>query len=443
MPIRNINISRSPEWGRLVILTGLFLFCIGLTKAIAHPMPNTAVLMDIKSNSVAMELQLPLSELELAFGHDVNRNADHLIDRLGPQLASYLLLHIHPISPDGKAWTVQIINMQVQPVQDSPSGPYKELTVHLTMVPPVGAGTRRFTLNYDAIIHQVVSHYALVSVRQDWDNGLSQDHPYQVGVIRLDVKNNKIIPLAINIQEGNLWTGFSNMVALGIEHIKEGTDHLLFLLALLLPAPLLARNKQWQGYGGLRYGLTRILKIVTAFTIGHSITLLIGALGIFHFPGRLIEVLIALSILVSAIHAYRPLFTGKEMYIAAGFGLIHGMAFAETLLNLNLDGLRMTLSILGFNIGIELMQLFVIAIVIPWLMLMSRTTVYPVFRTAGAIFASIAALAWITERISSQPNLVTEAILRLTDYELWLVLAIAIFAIVSFTTFRLKKALLI
>ncbi|GAA3974922.1 HupE/UreJ family protein [Mucilaginibacter dorajii] len=406
-------------------------------------MPNSWLLLDINGSEVKAELQLPLSELETAFGNAVNQHPDDLVSRLGPQLNAYLLQHIHPVSMDGKKWTVRIDKMLVQPVQQSLSGPYNELRVLLTWTPPANETPRHFMLNYDVIIHQVVTHFALVSVRRDWDNAQTADHPYQVAVIRVNTVENKLYPVEINVQAGTLWVGFTNMVSLGMNHIKEGTDHLLFLLTLLLPATLMVRNKKWNGFVGTKASLVNILKIVTAFTIGHSITLIIGALGIFHFPGRVIEVLIALSILISAIHAYRPLFAGKEMYIAAGFGLIHGMAFAETLLNLNLDGLRMTLSILGFNIGIELMQLFVIAIVIPWLMLMSRTTVYPVFRTAGAIFAGIAALAWITERISSQSNLVTKVILRLTDYELWLVLAIAIFAVVAFATSRLKKALLI
>ena len=433
MCLNNTPICRTPATLWLVFLIlAAFSF-----KAHAHPMPNSALLMDIKSHKVSVELQLPLNELELAFGHDVNRNSANLVARLGPQLSAYLLQHIHPTSPDGKLWVVRVDDMQVQPVQDSPSGPYKELTVHLDLFPPANESTRQFALNYDVIIHQVVSHYALVSVRQDWDNGLSQNHPYEVGVIRLDVRSNTIPPLQINIAEGNLWRGFTNMVSLGIAHIKEGTDHLLFLLTLLLPAPLLVARKRWAGAGGTRYSLIRILKIVTSFTIGHSVTLLIGATGLIHFPGRPIEVLIAVSILVSAIHAFKPIFPGKEMFIAGGFGLIHGMAFASTLLNLNLDAGRMALSILGFNIGIELMQLFVIAITIPWLIILSRTAIYRLVRITGALFAGIAAIGWIIERLTLQPNFVTLFVTTLADYAKWIVLILALLSFISLVVVKL------
>jgi len=123
--------------------------------------------------------------------------------------------------------------------------------------------------------------------------------------------------------------GFANVFRLGMRHIADGTDHLLFLLALLLPAPLVVGSR-WTGLAHVRRSLLWILKIVTAFTIGHSITLAIAGLGFVRVPSRSIEMLIAVSILVSAIQALRPLFPGKEARIAAFFGLIHGLAFAST-----------------------------------------------------------------------------------------------------------------
>jgi hypothetical protein len=365
----------------------------------AHPMPNSFVMLDIKSNGVTAELQLPLSELQLAFGHDVNQHAGTLISRLSPQLRAYLLAHIHPISPDGRPWTVTIRDLEVLPVEESASGPYQELTAYLWLQPPAGTTTRDFTLNYDVIVHQLLTHKTLVSIRQDWENGKYGETPTEVGVIRLDIPSGKVLPLHINQESGSLWQGFESMVGLGIQHIAEGTDHLLFLLVLLLPAPLLVRQKRWDAFGGIKYSIIRLLKIVTAFTIGHSITLFAGAVGWLRLPGQPVEVLIAVSILVSAIHAWRPVFSGKEPYVAAGFGLIHGMAFAGTLANLDLDTARMGLSILGFNIGIELMQLFVIAITAPWLILLSKMKSYPYLRITGAILAAIAASAWIIQRV--------------------------------------------
>jgi hypothetical protein len=202
-----------------------------------------------------------------------------------------------------------------------------------------------------------------------------------------------------NIRERMGAVGFASVFRLGMRHIAEGTDHLLFLLALLLPAPLLAVGSRWAGFAGPRHSLLQILRVVTAFTIGHSITLGLAAWGVVHVPSRPIEILIAVSIFVSALHAWRPLFPGKEPGIAAFFGLIHGLAFATTLGQLGLGRWERVASILAFNLGIETMQLVVVAATMPSLVLVSRTRVYPLLRIGGAFFAGFASLGWIAERL--------------------------------------------
>ena len=194
-------------------------------------------------------------------------------------------------------------------------------------------------------------------------------------------------------------SGFAGVFRLGMRHIAEGTDHLLFLLVLLLPAPLLAIDGRWAGCAGVRESLLRILRVVTAFTIGHSITLALAAMGLVRVSSRPIEVLIAVSILVSAVHALRPLFPGREAGIAAFFGLIHGLAFAAALSDLGFSGGYRLVAILGFNLGIETMQLFVVVATMPSLVLLSRTRAYPALRIGGAMFAGSAAVCWIIERM--------------------------------------------
>ena len=151
-----------------------------------------------------------------------------------------------------------------------------------------------------------------------------------------------------------------------------------------------------------------MIKIITAFTIGHSITLLIGAFNLVQLPNQLIEILIAFSILISAIHAIYPIFPNKETFVAAGFGLIHGLAFANTLIDLHLQTYQLAFSILGFNIGIELMQLLIMALIIPELILLSRTKYYSIIRITGAVVAGIAAIAWIMQRYSGNGNVITQ-----------------------------------
>ncbi|MCK8495062.1 HupE/UreJ family protein [Spirosoma sp. RP8] len=417
--------SRRSRWR--LILTILALAIGRPELATAHPMPNSVVLLNVHANRIDAELQIPLVELQSAWGHAVNDSSAGLVARLGPQLREYLKTHIRPQSPDGRFWNVTVGKLTVHESQNPINGVYRELTAQVQMLPPVrqsgqGEDVRQFTFYYDVVLHQVMTHKILVSIRQDWVRGqLAESEPVQVGEISLDIVNNRILPLSVNLASGSFWTGFTAMVNLGIQHIADGTDHLLFLLVLLLPAMLQVtggpgQRFAWGRFGGVRYSLKQLLLIVTAFTIGHSITLLAGSLGWVRLPSQPVEILIAVSILVSAIHAVRPIFPGREAWISAGFGLIHGLAFASSLANLQLDAGPMALSILGFNLGIELMQLFIILLTIPWLMLLSRTQAYGLVRLTGALLAAIAAIAWVVERITGQPNSLTQGIELVSPY---------------------------
>ncbi|MEZ4630694.1 MAG: HupE/UreJ family protein [Deinococcales bacterium] len=276
---------------------------------------------------------------------------------------------------------------------------------------------------------KVVTHTILVSIRQDWLNGLTREHASEVGVIKLNPVDNNINNLEVNLGQGSIWRGFLSMLKLGMRHISEGTDHLLFLLTLLLVAPLVAVSGRWAKFAGLKLSLRHILSIVSAFTLGHSLTLILATLLHADLPTQNIEIFIALSILISAIHALKPLFPNRDMLIAAGFGLIHGLAFSFTLTELKLSSSQLVLSLLGFNLGIELMQLLIIALIMPWLILLARTSFYASFRRIGAASAGIAALAWLFERLLSKANPVTLFVQSLADKGFYLLAGLALLAL--------------
>ncbi|WP_170154667.1 HupE/UreJ family protein [Mangrovibacterium diazotrophicum] len=412
------------------IVTALLLFT-GSLRSYSHPMPNSLVLIDMHSNGVGLELQLPLVELKLAVGGQIDTNTDDWAEKSKTELKAYILKHLHPSGLNNEDWNVAITDLQVTPPAQGDQNQYQELTVHLWLQPASESDVRSFILDYDVIINQVVTHTALVSIRQDWEAGIYQDQPVQTGTIAMDVVNNIVPPFKVEAQKGSWFEGFKSMLVLGMRHIQEGTDHLLFLLVLLLPAPLLPGRRRWLNFGGVKYSLQSLLKVVTAFTIGHSITLLIGALELVKLPSQLIETLIAFSILVSAIHAIRPIFPKQGIFIAFGFGLIHGLAFANTLTGLKLSPGQMALSILGFNMGIEIMQLFIVLLIVPWLILMSRTSIYREFRVFGAVLGGIAALSWMIDRMTEQTNPLSAYIEKIILYDHWIILFIAALAIIS------------
>jgi hypothetical protein len=417
----------------------LIAFFILLTiNGIGHPMPNSVFRLHLKPTGVEAELQLPISELQLALPFDVSSNPATLVARLGDTLTAYIIAHTHPVSFNGKPWTVSVKKLSVGKAEQTATGPYQELTVLLWLEAPENERSRQFNLFYDGIIHQLVTHKIMVAIKQDQDSGPNDSTQTEVGVIQLDVVNNTIHPLTINLKEDNRWKNFTSMVTLGADHIAEGTDHLLFLLVLLLPATLLVSNKRWAMFGGTRYSLVNLLKIVTAFTIGHSVSLLLGAMQWLVLPQQPVEIAIAFTILITAVHAIRPVFPGKEIYVAAVFGIIHGLAFATVLTALNLDAGKMALSILGFNIGIELMQIFIVICTVPWLIMLSKNNTYTWLRIGGAIAAIVASLAWAAERITAHSNCVAESVQKIAEHGPWLLPALAVAAILSTVIKKIK-----
>ncbi|MGF7037374.1 hypothetical protein M2273_000608 [Mucilaginibacter lappiensis] len=435
--IFSINSRHKNSWRLFIFVTIFAVTALRPTISSAHQTPNTLVFLDASPNRVALELQMPLSELELAFGNNISKNPETLIERLGPQLKEYLKAHIHAYLKKTAPWQVEIETLRMDKGKYIENGmDYWEVIANVVIIPQSGESTRKFMLDYDVIMHQVINHAALVSIRSDWEAGNLNTSSADAMVISWDTKANVIHPLEINLQQGSWFKGFKSMLALGMQHIKEGTDHLLFLIVLLLPATLVIDGKQWGKFGGTKYSILRLLKIVTSFTIGHSITLLIGALGWLRLPVQPVEILIAFSILVSAIHAIKPIFPGKEMYVAAGFGLIHGLAFASILANLKLSAGTMALSILGFNLGIEVMQLFVVLITIPWLILLNQTPTYKYVRGGGAIISGIVAMAWIWERVTQMPNFVSAFVNKEAEQAPWAILILAVLALASITLKR-------
>ncbi len=181
-----------------------------------------------------------------------------------------------------------------------------------------------------------------------------------------------------------------------MRHIADGADHLLFLLTLLLPAPLLALQGRWTGQVEARQVAARLLAIVTAFTAGHCITLVHGAVAWFVLPAQAVAVAIALSILVSAVHAWRPVFPRRQWCVAAGFGLVHGLAFAAGIRELGLHGGRLAAGILAFNLGVEAVQAVAVLATAPLIVLLARRV--PQARAVAAALSGAVALVWMAQR---------------------------------------------
>jgi hypothetical protein len=396
----------------------VLLLLVTPLPAWGHPMPNSAVVLRLHRTGIDAELTLPIGELAMGWEKPLPLDSVKTVQKYGAELEEYVRTHVRPFAPDGRPWTVTV--REVTPLDEQEP----DVRVALAMTPPPGAPVDRLTFHYDVIFHHLITHTAVVTLANDWRNGLVGEEPVLLGTMR-----DTSAELAIDRSGGSWFQGFAAMFRLGARHIAEGTDHLLFLLALILPAPLVAAGGRWGGYAGWRTALRRIVKVVTAFTLGHSITLVFGALGWARLPGAVIESAIAISILVSAAHALVPIFRGREVFIAAGFGLVHGLAFAATLTGFGFDPLTMASSVLGFNLGIEAFQLLVILAAMPWLVLLACSPVYRPFRIAGAALTGIAAAAWFAERAFGWINPIAPLVETVASYAIWLLAGLVVLTV--------------
>ncbi len=192
---------------------------------------------------------------------------------------------------------------------------------------------------------------------------------------------------------------FLAFVRHGIWHIWIGIDHILFLMAFVLQAVVIVKNHRWQPVADFRPAFMTAVKIVTLFTIAHSITLSLAALGIVNLPSRLIESVIAASVVVAALNGIFPVMGNHIGVVIFGFGLFHGFGFASVLGHLGLQRGSVVLPLVGFNVGVEIGQIAVICIAVPIFYLLSRQKAYPgaILKGSSAIIAVIA-LVWLVER---------------------------------------------
>jgi HupE / UreJ protein len=199
--------------------------------------------------------------------------------------------------------------------------------------------------------------------------------------------------------EAGRFEQFRQYVRDGVWHIWLGFDHILFLLSLLLPAVLLRRGRVWLPATSFGAVAIDVAKIVTAFTIAHSITLTLATLDVVSPNARWIESGIALSVALAALNNVFPLVKHGRWVAAFGFGLIHGFGFASALKDLGLPAGSLVLSLFGFNIGVEIGQLAIVALFLPVAFALRGTWAYRRAMLAGGSIA-IAAIAgvWLIER---------------------------------------------
>ena len=243
-------------------------------------------------------------------------------------------------------------------------------TMRLLYTWPAGAAGP-LTIRYGLFLPGISTASALATILQD-------------GAARSHVFTPENTTLAIGAAGQPIWAQAWSFMVLGVKHIVTGYDHVLFLITLLMA-------------GG---GLTAVLKIITAFTLAHSVTLSLAVLDVVSLPSRLVESGIALSIAyVAAENLWRrERALTRRWLVTFGFGLIHGLGFASILRELAVGGSNLAVSLVSFNLGVEAGQIVIVAATFGLLAALRRLSWQPVLRRAVSAAAMAAGLVWFLQR---------------------------------------------
>ena len=381
-----MNSGRSNHRRALSTCLLAILAVLAPSVAQAHRLGESYLYLQIYEDRVTGRFEIALTDLNPALGlseTDSEITPENFDDMVG-FLRAYYLEHVT--------------------ISDA-SGPLK---IEFTDGADVGHGYARLpfdfgglngvpdvlTFDYSVLFDEEPSHRGFLLVEYNWATGTFANEN-QISEVFSPSSRRK----EFDLTSSNRWRGFIAVVRLGMEHIWEGVDHILFLIALLLPAVLRREEKSWREVERFTPALVHVVKIVTAFTLAHSVTLSLAALGLVELPGRLVEVVIAGSIAIAAADLLVPIFKERIVWVVLGFGLFHGFGFAGALSEMGVLAEHRGLSLFAFNLGVEIGQIAIVVVLVPLLFLARRVSLYrKVAVPAAAVVMILISCAWVVER---------------------------------------------
>ena len=336
------------------------------------------VVVPADGNDMAVELDVSIRDLALTFPLDANRDDQVTwgeLQAIREPLEAWVASGLELSSGPSKC-ALDFDDMAVRQYDD---GAYATFRMHARCPSREGLHVR-----YALMFETDPQHRSLVTLR----NGTS----VSTAIASASRQSLKLGPESSH--------PFRDFLREGVHHILIGYDHLSFLLSLLLPAALIRVGSRWQPAPTMSGSFRQVLGIVTSFTVAHSITLSLAALGWVTPASHWVEAAIAASVLLAALNNIWPV-VRRHVWIAGfGFGLVHGFGFAGALGELGLpEGARLQ-ALIGFNLGVEIGQLAVVALLLPILFCVRKKRWYAGYAMplASLAIACLAAI-WLSQRI--------------------------------------------
>ncbi|MDP9139750.1 MAG: HupE/UreJ family protein [Pseudomonadota bacterium] len=362
---------------------GLLLLALFSASAHAHRPSDAYVTLTVDGSQLSGQWEIALRDLDAAAG--VDSNGDGQITwgelRLSQVPLEAALLPALVVHGDGMPCTLKVADLLVN---DRLEGRFAWFALEGTCprTPTV------LKVRYGFLFGLDPSHRGILVLHRD-----QKSHTAVLSPSKPDVE--------MTLASVSLSRQFVDYLIEGVWHIWMGFDHVLFLLALLLPAVLIRVRGRWEAQPTLSSALWPVLGIVTAFTVAHSITLSLAAFDVLRLPSRWVESAIAASVLLAALNNLIPVATRGLWLAAFVFGLIHGFGFASALSELGLPAGSRVLCLVAFNLGVESGQLAIVAVLMPLAYLSRHTKFYRmVILSLGSTVVAVIAAIWLWQRLA-------------------------------------------
>jgi len=358
------------------------LLALAAIAAHAHKPSDSYLALEAEGAAVSGQWDIALRDLEYAIGLDADGDGAITWGELRAkhaEIAAYALARL-ALRADGRPCALA---PTVQLVDDHTDGAYAVL---------------RFAAHCGADqVRELEVEYSLFADLDPTHRGLLRSRIG--GEVVTAVLGPDQPRLALLAEGRSRWAQFLDYAREGVWHIGIGIDHVLFLLSLLLPAVLALSSRGWEPAARFAPVFWDVFRVVTAFTVAHSITLSLAALAVIELPSRLVESAIALSVVLAALNNLWPLVHRGRWLVAFGFGLVHGFGFASVLTDLGLPKDALLVALVGFNLGVEAGQLLIVAAFLPLAYWLRGTWAYRrmIFAGGSAAIALVASV-WMVER---------------------------------------------
>jgi hypothetical protein len=365
--------------GRMIVCAIVFLLCA--IPAYAHKPSDSYLSLQVNGDRIEGQWDIALRDLDFVLGLDANGNGAITWDEVRHKhadIAAYALSRLD-LSSEGKVCPLKAVQHLIDSHTD---GTYEVLRFSASCAGPI----RALKVAYSLFLDVDPQHRGLLN--------LASGDRSTTGVFSPERSTQTLV-----LAEPDKMREFGEYLRNGIWHIWIGFDHILFLISLLLPAVLELQEGKWRPAARFKDALLDVLKIVTAFTLAHSLTLTLATLQVISLPSRWVESAIALSVIVAALNNLFPVVRGRRWIAAFLFGLIHGFGFASVLTDLGLPNGVLVVALVGFNLGVEIGQLTIVTLFLPLAYLMRSSWFYRRIAFAGgSTLILLLASIWLIER---------------------------------------------